>query len=197
MISLRRIFREAARRSNHADATRRMLALALVLEGYGRGEAGNLCGMDRQTLRDWVLRYNAEGIGGLRNRMASGPKPRLTPEQEALVAALVRKGPDPTVDGVVRWPRVDLACVIKTRFNVTLAAQPRAAHAAAFENMREAAFHDLAAFAHGLLANARSQPVTVRIDRHAGLVVAMPTQIAVTRLGLGDASLPWAVVEIF
>ena len=49
-------FREAARRSKDADSTRRMLALALVLEGYKRGEAGNLCGMDRQTLRDWVLR---------------------------------------------------------------------------------------------------------------------------------------------
>ena len=55
--------REAATHSNDADATRRMLALALVLEGYKRGEAGKLCGMDRQTLRDWVLRYNAEGIG--------------------------------------------------------------------------------------------------------------------------------------
>ena len=97
--------REAAARSNDADATRRMLALALVLEGYKRGEAGKLCGMDRQTLRDWVLRYNAEGVAGLCNRMAAGPKPRLTPEQEALVAELVRKGPDPVVDGVVRWRR--------------------------------------------------------------------------------------------
>lgn len=78
--------REAATHSNDADATRRMLALALVLEGYKRGEPGNLCGIDRQTLRDWVLRYNAEGIGGLCNRMAAGPKPRLTPEREALVA---------------------------------------------------------------------------------------------------------------
>jgi len=100
--------REAATRSNDADATRRMLALALVLEGYKRGEAGKLCGMDRQTLRDWVLRYNAEGIAGLCNRIAAGPKPRLTPQQEAAVAELVRKGPDLAVDGVVRWRRVDL-----------------------------------------------------------------------------------------
>ena len=55
--------REVATRSNDADATRRMLALALVLEGYKRGEAGKLCGMDRQTLRDWVIRYNAEARG--------------------------------------------------------------------------------------------------------------------------------------
>ncbi|MDQ6869635.1 MAG: hypothetical protein M3178_15160 [Pseudomonadota bacterium] len=68
--------REVATHSNNADATRRILALALVLEGY-RGEAGKLCGMDRQTLRDGVLRYNAEGIAGLCNRIAAGPKPRL------------------------------------------------------------------------------------------------------------------------
>jgi transposase len=77
--------------------------------------------MDRQTLRDWVIRYNAEGVAGLCNRMTAGPKPRLTPEQEAMVADLVRKGPDPAVDGVVRWRRVDLARVIKIQFNVTLA----------------------------------------------------------------------------
>ena len=113
--------RAAAGRGDDADATRRMLALALVLEGYKRGEAGKLCGMDRQTVRDWVLRYNAEGIAGLCNRIASGPKPRLTPEQEAMVADLARQGPDHAVDGVVRWRRVDLARVIKTQFNVTLA----------------------------------------------------------------------------
>jgi predicted transposase YbfD/YdcC len=77
------------------------------------------------------------------------------------------------------------------------ATQPRAAHAAALQNMREAALHNLAAFAHGLLADARSQPVTVCIDRRASLVVAMPTQIAFTRPGLGDARLPWAVAEVF
>ena len=77
------------------EAARRMLALALVLEGYKRGEAGKLCGMDRQTLRDWVLRYSAEGVAGLSNRITPGPRPRLAPEQEAAVAELVRKGPDP------------------------------------------------------------------------------------------------------
>lgn len=113
--------REAAARSNDANAARRMLALALVLEGYRRGKAANLCGMDRQTLRDWVIRYNAEGTAGLCNRISPGPKPRLTPEQEAAVAELVRKGPDLATDGVVRWRRLDLARVIQTSFNVTLA----------------------------------------------------------------------------
>jgi transposase len=113
--------RQAAACSNDANAARRMLGLALVLEGYTRGEAAKLCGMDRQTLRDWVIRYNAEGVGGLSDRTSPGPKPRLTPEQEAAVAELVREGPDLAKDGVVRWRRVDLARVIKTRFNVTLA----------------------------------------------------------------------------
>ena len=113
--------RQAAAWSDDANAARRMLGLALVLEGYTRGEAARLCGMDRQTLRDWVIRYNAEGVAGLSDRTSPGPKPRLTPEQEEAVAELVRKGPDLAKDGVVRWRRVDLAGVIKTRFNVTLA----------------------------------------------------------------------------
>jgi len=113
--------RQAAACSNDANAARRMLGLALVLEGYMRGEAAKLCGMDRQTLRDWVIRYNAEGVGGLSDRTSPGPKPRLTPEQEVAVAELVREGPDLAKDGVVRWRRVDLAHLIKTRFKVTLA----------------------------------------------------------------------------
>ncbi len=122
--------REVATHSNNADATRRILALALVLEGYKRGEAGKLCGMDRQTLRDGVLRYNAEGIAGLCNRIAAGPKPRLTPPQEAAVAELVRKGPDLAVDGVVRWRRVDLAREIKTQFRLARSAPRMGLHIA-------------------------------------------------------------------
>jgi transposase len=68
-----------------------MLGLALVLEGYARGEAARLCGMDRQTLRDWVIRYNAEGVAGLSDRTSPGPKPRLTPEQEAAVESWFAK----------------------------------------------------------------------------------------------------------
>ncbi len=72
--------REAATHSNDADATRRMLALALVLEGYRRGEAGKLRGMDRRTCATGP-RDNAEGIAGLRDSMAAGPKPRLAPHR--------------------------------------------------------------------------------------------------------------------
>lgn len=113
--------RDAAKRTDDADAARRMLALALVLEGKSRTEAATSCGMDRQILCDWVHRYNSEGLGGLHNRTAPGAKSRLSPEQEQEVAELVRKGPDLAEHGVVRWRRIDLAHVIEQRYGVKLA----------------------------------------------------------------------------
>jgi transposase len=104
-----------------ANAARRMLALALVLDGRTRGEAAALCGMDRQTLRDWVRRYNVEGVAGLSDRPQLGRTPKLTAEQEAEIAELVRTGPDLTAHGVIRWRRKDLAQVIERRFGVALA----------------------------------------------------------------------------
>src|SRR5947208_15609926 len=76
--------------------------------------------MDRQTLRDWVHRYNEEGLAGLRDRRRPGRKPRLTAGQEAELAAAVERGPDPERDGVVRWRRVDLRALIEARFGVRL-----------------------------------------------------------------------------
>jgi transposase len=111
--------REAAR-CRDAAASRRRLALALVLEGSSREAAARAAGMDRQTLRDWVHRYNAEGLPGLRDRRRPGRKPRLTPGQEAELAAAVERGPDPNRDGVVRWRRVDLQALIEARFAARL-----------------------------------------------------------------------------
>jgi transposase len=113
--------REAAKRTHDANAVRRMLALALVLEGKSRSEAAMTCGMDRQILCDWVHRYNAEGLEGLYNRTAPGARPRLSPEQEREVADLVRSGPNLAEHGVVRWRRIDLARVIEQRYGVKLA----------------------------------------------------------------------------
>jgi transposase len=112
--------RRAAARERDADAARRMLALALVLEGKSRSEAAETCGMDRQTLRDWVHRYNAEGLAGLRDRPHPGRKPRLSPEQMGELEAIVTQGPDPERDGVVRWRRIDLQRVIAARFGIAV-----------------------------------------------------------------------------
>ena len=77
--------------------------------------------MQRQTLRDWVHRYNADGIAGLLDR----PRPRrvslLNAEQRATFDAIVEAGPDVAVDGVVRWRRVDLKRVVERRFGVVMA----------------------------------------------------------------------------
>jgi transposase len=112
--------RQEAKRCRDAAAARRMLALTLVLEGHGREEAARHAAMDRQTLRDWVHRYNAEGLAGLHDRSHPGPKPRLTPEQMAELESIVEQGPDPERDGIVRWRRVDLQVVIERRFDVHL-----------------------------------------------------------------------------
>jgi len=114
--------RRVARRTQNVAASCRMLALALVLEGVSRTQAAQAAGMDRQTLRDWVHRYNQEGLTGLTDRHgAFGPKRFLSPEQEAEVAEWVRRGPDLAEHGVVRWRRVDLARAIEVKFGVVLA----------------------------------------------------------------------------
>jgi len=97
---------------------RRMLALALVLDGRPRSEAAALNGMDRQTLCDWVHRYNAAGIEGLKSRSSPGRVPFLTEAQKAELRELVVKGPDPATDKVVRWRCVDLQAEVARRFSV-------------------------------------------------------------------------------
>jgi transposase len=77
--------------------------------------------MDRQTLRDWVHRYNAEGLGGLRDRPLPGRPPRLSAEQMQELATIVETGPDPVTDEVVRWRRIDLCAVVERRFDIRLA----------------------------------------------------------------------------
>jgi len=112
--------RREAGRCRDARAARRMLALALVLEGASREEAARAAGMDRQTLRDRVHRYNEEGLPGLHDRRRPGPRSRLTPGQEAELEAVVERGPDPDRDGVVRRRRVGLKALIEARFAVRL-----------------------------------------------------------------------------
>ena len=113
--------RLAAARTQDAKAARRMLALALVLEGHSRAAAAQACAMQRQTLRDWVHRFNASGLDGLSDQpRRNGPKPRLSAEQRAEVAAWVEQGADLKRDGVVRWRCVDLQQRIRRNFGVSL-----------------------------------------------------------------------------
>jgi transposase len=110
--------RRLARRAESNNQSRRLLSLAAVLDGMTRTDAARIGGMDRQTLRDWVHRFNQAGPDGLLDAWASGPEARLSAEQKAELAVIVEAGPDPAVDGVVRWRRIDLQHVIKDRFGV-------------------------------------------------------------------------------
>jgi transposase len=110
--------RVEASRSKNARVTRRILAIAMVLDGHSRETAAEACAMDRQTLRDWVLRYNDYGLAGLSDHPHPGRLPSLTAEQEAEVVTWVETGPDLAKDGVVRWRRIDLRERIKDRFGV-------------------------------------------------------------------------------
>ena len=91
--------------------------LRFEMEWTGR-PAAKIGGMDRQTLRDWVHRFNASGPEGLIDNWTEGPKPRLSEEQLAQFAKIVEAGPDREKDGVVRWRRIDLKRVIAERFGV-------------------------------------------------------------------------------
>lgn len=101
--------------SKHANQSRRLLSLAAVLDGMDRAEAARIGGMDRQTLRDWVHRFNALGPDGLRDIRSKGHPPRLS---KAQLAEIVETGPDRRVHGVVRWRRLDLRKVVADRFGV-------------------------------------------------------------------------------
>lgn len=84
--------------SKDVKAVRRILTIAPVLEGADRKTAAEACGLDRQTLRDWVHRYNAEGIAGRSNRYSAGPRPLLNTKQKAELARMVREGPELKAD---------------------------------------------------------------------------------------------------
>ncbi len=112
--------RQASGCAKSARAVRRILALALVLEGTDRTAAARLCGMDRQTLRDWVHRYNAEGLAGMENRKPTGRPPKLTQEQDRALVALIEAGPQAGTDKVVRWRRTRLRDKLKEEFGISV-----------------------------------------------------------------------------
>ena len=110
--------RRLASREKDGPVVRRLLALAMVLEGHSRTKAAQMNGMDRQTLRDWVHRYNAKGLAGLVSKVGLGPAPLLNEAQMAQLRELVANGPDSEIDKVVRWRCADLREQVARRFLV-------------------------------------------------------------------------------
>ena len=85
--------RRLAKQETDARVARRLLALANALDGTSRAQAAWLAGMDRQTLRDWVIRYNEGGVMSLADDWGEGRRCRLNEGQQA-VKAIVLQGPD-------------------------------------------------------------------------------------------------------
>jgi len=112
--------RRLARREADPAASARMYAIANALDGLSRAKAARLAGMERQALRDAVVRYNAEGLDGLHDRPRSGRKPRLTEDERLALSKLITDGPDVEATGLSAWTLADLCAEIAKRWSKTL-----------------------------------------------------------------------------
>ncbi len=117
------VLRAQAKRTGEANQVRRLLALAAIYDGGSRGDAARIGGVGLQIVRDWVMRFNAEGPDGLIDRKAPGAAPKLNDDQRRALVAMVENGPLPAVHGVVRWRLVDLAQWVWEEFCISISPQ--------------------------------------------------------------------------
>jgi len=115
--------RALARKTTNASQARRLLALAAVYEGASRTEAARIGGVSLQIVRDWVLKFNAQGAEGLIDRKPPGQPSRLTEAHRSALAGIIESGPVPAVHGVVRWRLVDLIQWLWDEHRVPIAKQ--------------------------------------------------------------------------
>ena len=114
------VLRKLAKSEPDARISRRLLGIANALDGMSRAEAAKCAGMDRQTLRDWVIRYNAHGVAGLCDNWNGGRPPMLTLDEQAELLAIVMAGPDPEKDGFCAFTRDDLVAIAKKKFGKSM-----------------------------------------------------------------------------
>ena len=115
--------RALARRSDDAKQTRRLLSLAEIYAGSTRGDAARIGGVGLQVVRDWVLRFNADGPDGLRDRKRLGKAAILDDERRRALMNIIESGPMPAIHGVVRWRLVDLAQWMWEEFGISVSRQ--------------------------------------------------------------------------
>src|ERR1700741_1638663 len=115
--------RALAKASQDANQTRRLLALAAIYDGAPRSEVAKIGGVGVQTIRDWVLAFNAKGPPGLIDGKAPGNRPLLNAEQREALKQIVESGPKPAVDGVVCWRLVELAQGVFAEFGISVRVQ--------------------------------------------------------------------------
>jgi len=114
------VLRKLAKGETEARVSRRLLAIANALDGMSREAAARSAGMDRQTLRDWVIRYNAFGVDGLADQWGDGRPPRLSSEERRELVAIVLAGPNPEASGISAFTREDLVRICQERFGKSL-----------------------------------------------------------------------------
>jgi transposase len=112
--------RGLARGTKSANQARRLLALAEIYDGSSRTAAARIGGVGLQIVRDWVVRFNAQGPDGLVDGKAPGPRSRLNDAQRRALVEAVERGPIPAIHGVVRWRLIDLCRWLHDEFAVSL-----------------------------------------------------------------------------
>jgi transposase len=129
--------RGLARSATDPGQVRRLLALAAICDGGSRSAAAAIGGVGLQTVRDWVLRFNAAGPDGLIDGKAPGNRPLLDAERRAALRRVVEDGPIPAVHGVVRWRLADLAQWVWDEFRISISTQTlgRELHALGFRKL--------------------------------------------------------------
>jgi transposase len=110
------VLRKLAKAETKTRVARRLLAIANALSGMSRKDAAEAAGMDRQTLRDWVIRYNAHGPDGLYDCWGDGRPPRLEVHEQAELTRIVLAGPNPETDGLSAFTREGLVAICEARF---------------------------------------------------------------------------------
>jgi len=115
--------RAAARNTKDGPQARRLLALATVYDGGTRGEAAKVGGVTLQIVRDWVLKFNADGPAGLIDRKAPGQPSRLDAAHRAALVGQIESGPIPAIHGVVRWRVIDLCQWLYEEHKLSVAKQ--------------------------------------------------------------------------
>jgi transposase len=114
------VLRKLAKETDDARVARRILAIANALDGMSREDAARSAGMDRQTLRDWVLRYNAHGVDGLADRWNGGRPPTFSSQEQAEIVEIVLAGPDVEASGLSAYTLEDLAKICEERFGKSM-----------------------------------------------------------------------------
>ena len=132
--------RGLAKRTGDANQSRRLLALAEIYDAGSRGQAARICGVGLQTVRDWVLRFNARGPEGLIDGKAPGRSPKLNGTQRQELARMIESGPIPAIHGVVRWRLIDLAQWVWEEYRIRVAKQTLSRQLRAMGTVRNLVF---------------------------------------------------------